>query len=164
MRNATRCRGDTVKIELAEEVVILGQRTLALVDLDGDGGLVIGGGGEGLSLLGGDDSVTGDDLGENATGGLDTEGEGADVDEEDVTGAFFAGEDTTLKGSAPSDGLIGVDALRGFLAVEEVLEEGLDLGDTSRATNENDLQEMMDEYETSRNEMKVNNVHHQSHP
>ena len=112
---------------------------LALVDLDGDGGLVVSGGGESLGLLGGDGSVAGDDLGEDATGGLDTEGKGADVDEEERLGALFAGEDTTLDGGAPGDGLIGVDSLGEFLAVEEVLEEGLDLGDTGRATDEDDL-------------------------
>lgn len=137
--DAARCRGNAVEVELAEKVVVLGKRALTLEHLDGNGGLVVGGGGERLGLLGGDDGITGNDLGEDTTGGLDTQGEGADVDEEDVTGAFLAGEDTTLEGSAPSDSLIGVDTLGGFLAVEEVLEEGLDLGNTGRATNKDDL-------------------------
>ena len=53
---------------------------------------------------------------------------------------LFTGEDTTLKGGTPSDSLIGIDSLGGFLAVEEVLEKGLDLGNTGGATNENDLE------------------------
>lgn len=48
--------------------------------LNGDGGLVIGGSGERLGLLGGDQSVTGNDLGKDATDSLDTESQGADVD------------------------------------------------------------------------------------
>ena len=56
--------------------------------MDGDGGLVVSGGGESLGLLGGDRGVTGDYLGEDATGGLDTEGGGADVDEEERLGAL----------------------------------------------------------------------------
>ena len=96
-----------------------------------------------LRLLGWDDGIAGDELGEDTTGGLDTESQGADIDEENIAGAFFAREDTTLEGSAPSDSLIGVDSLGGFLAVEEVLEEGLDLGDTGRATNEDNLGECL---------------------
>ena len=43
-----------------------------------------------------------------------------------------------MDGGAVGDGLVGVDALGGFLA-EVLLEELLDLGDTGRATNEDDL-------------------------
>ena len=44
-----------------------------------------------------------------------------------------------MDGGAPGDGLIEVDSLGEFLAVEEVLEESLDLGDTGGATDENNL-------------------------
>lgn len=93
-----------------------------------------------LALPGGDDGVTGNELGEDSTGGLDTEGEGADIDEDDVGGAFSAGEDTTLDGSTVGDGLIGVDTLGGLLAAEVLLEELLDLGDTGRTADEDDLE------------------------
>lgn len=93
-----------------------------------------------LALPGGDDGVTGNELGEDTAGGLDTEGEGADIDEDDVGGAFSAGEDTTLDGSTVGDGLIGVDTLGGLLAAEVLLEELLDLGDTGRTTDEDDLE------------------------
>ena len=42
LRNATGSRGDAVELELAEEVVVLRQRTFTLVDLDQDGLLVVG--------------------------------------------------------------------------------------------------------------------------
>ena len=130
------------ELELAEVIVVLGHGTLALEDLNENDGLVISSGREDLALLGGNSGTTLDEVGHDTASGLDTEGEGADVDEEDIAGAFLAGEDTALKSSAPSDCLIGVDTLRGFLAVEEVLEEGLDLGDTGRAANEDDLERL----------------------
>ena len=139
MRNTTGCGRDTSKLELAEKVVILRQGTFSLVDLNGDGGLVIRGGREGLGLLGGDDGVTWDDLCEDSTSGLDTEGQRADVDEEDVASAFFAGENTTLESGSTSYCFIGVDSLGRFFAVEEIFEKGLDLGDTSGTTNKDDL-------------------------
>src|SRR5699024_6817816 len=37
------------------------------------------------------------------------------------------------------NGLIGVDTLAGLLAVEELLEESLDLGNTGRTTDQNDV-------------------------
>jgi len=56
-------RRDVGELELAEEVVLFGQRMLTLEDLDKDGGLVVGGGEQVLTLTGGDGSVTGDELG-----------------------------------------------------------------------------------------------------
>lgn len=100
---------------------------------------VISSGGEDLALLGRDDSVTSNELGEDSTGGLDTEGKRADIDKNEVLSAFFTGEDTTLDGSAVSDSLIRVDALGGLLAAEVFLEELLDLGDTGGTTDENNL-------------------------
>jgi len=85
----TGCRRDTIEFELSEEVVILGKGTLSFVDLDHDGRLVVGGGGEGLGLLGRNDCVSGDDLGEDTASGFDTQSERANVDEENVASAFF---------------------------------------------------------------------------
>lgn len=65
LRSSTGRRGDTVKLELAQKVVVLGQRTFSLVHLDKDSGLVVGGGGEDLGLSGRNDGVAGDELGED---------------------------------------------------------------------------------------------------
>jgi len=130
------------ELKLAEEVVVLGHGTFTLEDLDQDGGLVIGGGGEDLTLAGGDDGVTGNELGHDTTGGLDTESERVDIDEDDITQALVASEDTTLNGSTISNSLIRVDAL-GRLFSEVFLEELLDLGNTGRTTNEDDLQDTL---------------------
>jgi len=126
------------KLELAEKVVVLGEGAFTLEDLDQDGGLVVGGGGEDLALAGGDDSVTGDELCHDTTGGLDTESEGVDVDKDNITQALVAGEDTTLNSGTISNSFVGVNTL-GRLLSEVLLEELLNLGDTSGTTDKNDL-------------------------
>ena len=64
--------GDVDEVELDELPVVLGHGSIALEHLDGDGVLVVGGGGEDLRLLGGDDGVTGDQLGHDAPDGVNT--------------------------------------------------------------------------------------------
>jgi hypothetical protein len=140
LRNTTRSRRDAGELELAEKVVVLGERTFTLEDLNKDSRLVVGGSGENLTLLGGDDSVARNELGEDSTSGLDTEGEGVDINENDVGSAIGTGEDTTLDGGTVSDCLVGVDSLRRLLAVEKVFEELLDLGNTSGTANKDDLE------------------------
>ena len=141
LRNTTGSGGDAGKLEFAKEVVVLGEGTFTLEDLDQDGWLVVGSGGEDLTLSGGDDSVAGDELGHDATSCLDTKSEGVDVDENDIAQALITSEDTSLNSSTIGNGLIGVDALGRFLS-EVLLEELLDLGDTGRATDENNLGDM----------------------
>lgn len=73
---------------------------------------------------------------------LDTEGKGNNVEKEEigsVLGSSLAGKDTSLDGSTVSDSLVRIDALLELLAVEEVAQELLNLGDTGRATNEDNL-------------------------
>jgi hypothetical protein len=139
LRNTTGRGGDVGQLELAEHVVVLGHRALTLEHLDQDGGLVVGGSREDLRLAGRDDSVTGNELGHHTASGLDTESEGVNIHENDVNHGVITGEDTTLNGGTESDGLIRVDALAGLLAGEEFLQESLDLGDTGRTTNKNNV-------------------------
>ena len=136
--NTTWSGGNASELELAEEVVVLGQGTFTLEDLNQDGRLVVGSGGEDLALAGGDDGVTRDQFGHDTTSGLDTESEGVDVDKDYVTQTFVASEDTTLNGSTIGNSFIRVDTLGGFLS-EVLLEELLNLGDASGTTDENDL-------------------------
>jgi len=130
------------ELELAKEIVVLGEGAFTLEDLDQDSGLVVGGGGEDLALASRDDGITGDELGQDTTGGLDTEGEGINVSEDDIAQALIASEDSTLNGSTIGDSLIGVDTFGRHLS-EVLLEELLELVDTSRATDENNLQDML---------------------
>lgn len=136
--NTTGGRGDTGKLELAEDVVVLGKRSLTLEDLDQDYGLVISSGGEDLALAGRDSGVAGNQLGHDSTGGLDTEGKRVDIHEDDATSTFLTGEDTSLNSGTESNSLIRVDTLRSLL-VEEVLNKLLNLGDTGRTTDEDDV-------------------------
>jgi hypothetical protein len=100
-------------------------------------------GNQNIPLLdGGDGLTTGDDGGEDVALHGDTKGEGNDIEKQEVSslgGGGLSGEDTGLDGGTVGNSLIGVDALLELLAVEEVAKELLDLRDTGRTSNENDL-------------------------
>ena len=93
-----------------------------------------------MALARRDNGVARDELRHDATGSLDAERERADIDEDNILGAFLTRKDTALYGGTVSDGLIGVDSLRWLLATEELLEELLDLRNTSRAANKYNLE------------------------
>jgi hypothetical protein len=142
LRNTTGRRRDAGELELAHEVVVLRAGTFTLEDLDEHTGLVVGEGREGLGLLGGDGGVTLDERGHDTTSGLNTEGERRDVEKKDLVGGLGRGvtrQDSGLDGGTVGNGLIGVDGLAGLLAVEEVGDELLDLGDTGGTTDKDDL-------------------------
>mmetsp|Transcript_29898 Transcript_29898/g.95790 ORF Transcript_29898/g.95790 Transcript_29898/m.95790 type:complete len:670 (+) Transcript_29898:1155-3164(+) len=138
-------RGKVGELELSEKMAILSHGTLTLKHLDQHSGLVVLGSGEGLGLLGGDNSVAANQLGQDASDSLDTEGEGGNVQKEKVGSllATLAGEDTSLNGGTVSDSLIRVDSLVGLLAVEVVLEELLNLGDTGGSSDKNELVDLV---------------------
>ena len=141
LRNTAGGGRDAGEIEGTEGVVVLGHGAFTFEDLDVDSGLVVGVGGEDLRLLGGDSGVALDEGGHDTTGGLDTEGEGGDVEEEETFGllGLTTVEDEGLDGSTVGDGLIRVDGLVEFLTTEEVRDEGLNLGDTGGATDKDDF-------------------------
>ena len=58
--------------------------SVEILYLDGDGGLIITVGGEGLGLLGGDGGVALDERGHHPAGRLDAEGEGRHVQQQQV--------------------------------------------------------------------------------
>ena len=160
LRNTTRGRRDTGELEFAQVIVVLGQGAFTFEHLDQYSGLVIGSSRETieiksahlsrrmygmhlhLALFGRNDRITRDQFGKDTTSGLNTERERVDIDKDNITQALVAGEDTTLNGSTVGDGLIGVDTL-GRLLPKVLLEELLDLGDTSGTTNKDDLQYML---------------------
>ena len=111
-------------------MVVLGHGPLALVHLDGDGRLVVAVGGEGLSLLGGNGGVSLDEGGHHAAGRLNAEGEGRHVEQQQVGDGLggVAGEDGGLDSGTVGHSLVRVDGLVQLLAVEEVLQQLLDLG------------------------------------
>lgn len=140
--NTTWSGWDTGKLELAEQVVVLGASTFTLEDLDEHTRLVVGEGGEDFGLLGWDSSVSGNELGHLATSSLDTERQWGNIEEQDLVGGLGAGitrEDSSLDSSTVGNSLVGVDRLVGLLAVEEIGDELLDSWDTGRATDEDNL-------------------------
>lgn len=92
-----------------------------------------------LGLASRDNSVAGNQLGKDTTGGLNAEGKSGNIDKDDILSAFLSRENTTLDSSTIRNSLIGVNALRRLLATKEFLEELLDLGYTRRAADEYDL-------------------------
>jgi hypothetical protein len=138
LRNTTGSGGNTGKLELAELVVVFGHGTLTLEDLDQDDGLVVSGGRENLGLLGGDGSATLDQVGHDTTSGLNTESKRVDIHQDNLAGLGLTRQNTTLNSGTVGDGLVGVDTLAGLLS-EELLEHGLNLGDTSGTTNKDNI-------------------------
>ena len=133
--------GNSFKVEFTELMVVLGHSSLSFEDLDEDTGLVVSVGGEGLGLLGGDGSVSGDEVSHDTTGGLDTLGKRGDIEEEHVLDGLvsLSTEDGSLDSSTVGNSLIGVDGLVEDLSVEEVGEHGLNLGDSGGSSNEDNL-------------------------
>lgn len=137
--NAARSRGNASKLELAEVVVVLGKRTLALEDLDENHGLVVRSGGENLALASRNRRVTGDQLGHDSTSGLNTKGKRVDIHEDNLLGPLLSGENTSLNSSTKGDSLIRVDTLGGLLTTKVLLNESLNLGNTGRTTDKNNV-------------------------
>lgn len=142
---ATGHGGNTSELEFTEEPVVAALGTFTLVDGEGNSGLVVLNGGEDTRLVGGDGGVAGDDDTEDITLHGDTEGEGGDIEEEEVLGLVrgLAGEDGSLDGGTVGNSLIGVDGLVELAATEELGNERLDLGDTGGSTDEDDVVDLL---------------------
>ena len=136
LRHAAAGGGDPVQVEAAQGLVVLSHLTLALEHMDLHGGLVVGGGGKGLALLHGDGGVTLDELGHHAAHGLDAQGQGGDVQQQQAL--HVAGEHAALERRAHGHALIGVDALEALLA-GELLDHHLHGGDTAGAAHHQHL-------------------------
>jgi len=141
LRSTSGSWGNSFEVEFSKLMVILGHTSLSFEDLDEDTGLVISVGGESLGLLGGDGSVSGDEVSHDTTGGLDTLRKRGNIEEEHILDRLvsLSTENGSLDGSTVGNSLIGVDGLVEDLSVEEVGEHGLDLGDSGGSTNEDNL-------------------------
>ena len=134
--HAAGCGGDAGQLEGTQVLVVASELTLTLEDLNGHGGLVVLCGGEGLGTLGRDCGVAFDQLGHHAALGLDTEGEGGDVDQQNVL--TVALQNACLQSCTHCHDLVGVHALVG-LAAGELLDELSNSGHTGGATDQDDL-------------------------
>mmetsp|Transcript_28988 Transcript_28988/g.81655 ORF Transcript_28988/g.81655 Transcript_28988/m.81655 type:complete len:550 (-) Transcript_28988:41-1690(-) len=122
-------------------MAVLGHGALALKDLDGDGGLLILVGGEGLGLLGGDDCVPGDELGHHSSHSLNSQRQRGHVEQQDVGSLLttLTRQDASLDSSSICHSLIRVHTLAGLFAIKEVLEQLLHLGDAGGASHKHNL-------------------------
>lgn len=116
---------DTSELKLSEKSVIPALSTLALVNGEGDGGLVILDGGERSALVGGDGGVTGNDDTKDVTLHGNTEGKRGDVEEEEIGGLVrgLASKDGSLDSGTVGNGLIGVDRLVQLTATEKLRDQ-----------------------------------------
>ena len=139
LRHATAGRSDAVQMEAAQALVGGGHLTLALQDVDLHGGLVISGGREDLALLHGDGGIALNEAGADAAHGLDAQGQGGDVQQQQALNV--AGQHTGLQGGAHGHALIGIDALEGLAAGEFLhgLHHG---GDTAGAAHHQHLRQV----------------------
>lgn len=155
---------DTSELELAEQTVVAALGALTLVaelhnqrhelsleteqkrlHREGDRRLVVLDGGEGTRLVGRDGRVTGHNDTENVTLHGNTERERCNVEKKQVLSLLgrLASENGGLDGSTVCDGLVGVDRLVQLAAAEELGDERLDLGDTGRAADEDDVVDLL---------------------
>jgi len=145
LRHTTGGGEDTIKVELTEQVIVLALVSLTLVDADLDTSLVVIVGGEHVGLLARDGGVTLDNLGEDVTDQLQTEGQRGDIEQQHVLARFtsITVEDGGLDGGTVGDSLIGVDGSARLLTVEEILDQFLHLGDTSGTTDKHDFGDVL---------------------
>merc|ERR1719240_58425 len=141
LRDTARCRGDAVQVELAQLVVVLSHLALSLEDLDQHTRLVVLVSRESLILLGRDGGVAGDQGGHHATNGLQAERQRGHIEQQQILGLLTAGagQDSGLDGRTVSDSFVRVDLARRLLAVEEVGQHGLNLGNAGGTANKHDI-------------------------
>ncbi len=136
LRHAARRRRNAHQVELTQDLVVGGHRTLALEDPDRHGRLVIVGGREDLALLGRDGGVAFDQRGEDAAQGFDAQGQRGHVQQQHVL-------DVALQNAGLNGGAQGHDFVRVHALVRLLAEEGLhgfhDLGHAGHAADQDDL-------------------------
>merc|ERR1719228_73044 len=141
LRNTSWSRRDSSQIELTKVVVVLGHGPLTFVDLDSDSWLVVRVGGEGLSLLGRNSGVPLDEAGHYSSSSLDTKRQGSYVKQQKVRHFLtrVSSKDSSLDSCSIGHSFIRVDGPVQLLPVEEVLEQLLDLGNPSGASNQDNV-------------------------
>mmetsp|Transcript_45726 Transcript_45726/g.111455 ORF Transcript_45726/g.111455 Transcript_45726/m.111455 type:complete len:378 (+) Transcript_45726:417-1550(+) len=141
LRNTTGGWGDTGQFELSKLVVILGHGTFSFVNLDQNDILVVLVSRECLGFLGGDGSTAVDELGHDTTDSFDTLGKRSNIQQKNLACCVttFSGKDTSLDGSSVGDSLVGVDTLGWLFSTEVFRDKLLNLRNTSRSTDQNNL-------------------------
>ena len=136
LRQAARRRRNADEVELSQQFVVGRHLAFALEDADGNRGLIVFRGREGLAPLGRDRGVALDELGHDAAERLDPERQRRDVEQQDILDVAL--EDAGLDGSADRDHLVRVHALV-RLPSEQFLHGFLHLGHAGLAADQDDL-------------------------
>jgi len=141
LRLAARRARDAVEAEVAEQVVVVDHRALALEDADVHRSLIVGRSRKDLRFFGRNGGAACDKRCHDSADSFDSEGQGCHVQQQDVAQLFVvvAAEDTGLHSCALCDCFIRIDTLIRFLTVEEVFDELLDFRDPRRPSDENDF-------------------------
>ena len=133
-------QGDVVQMETTDRLVVLGELTFALQNMDFDGRLIVRSGRKDFRLAGRDRGVALDEAGEYATEGFDTERKRSDIEQEHVL--HVALQHTTLNGGTDGNDFIGIHALVRLLADERT--GGLDnAGHSGHATDEHEFVDLI---------------------
>src|SRR5690606_20686145 len=135
--HTTRSGRDARQLKLSKQVVGLGHGSLSLEHLNQHTRLVVAVCGEDLRLLARNSSVVLNQLGHHTTSGLDTERQRSDVNQQHVL--LLSSEHSSLDGGTVGNGLVGVNRPAELLAVEELRQQLLILGDTGRSTNQDNV-------------------------
>ena len=137
--------GDAIQVELTQLMVVFHHGTLPLEHRDGHSLLIVLISGESLRFLRGDETALGDDFGHHTAHGFDTQSQRSGVDDDQTLG-FFAGvpaNNTTLNSGSESHSLVRVDAGVGLLAIEHLLHQLSDFGDSGGASHQNDFVDLV---------------------
>ncbi|MNZ48913.1 NAD-specific glutamate dehydrogenase [compost metagenome] len=116
LRHATWSWWNVGQVELAQGLVLCGLLTLALQHVNGHGALVVVGSREHLRFLGRNRGVFLDQRGHHATHGFDTQGQRADVEQQNVF--HVTGQYRALDGSTHGNRFVRVDVFTRFFAEE----------------------------------------------
>ena len=136
LRHSARCRFDAGEVKASERFVAARLLPFALQDVDGDGGLVVFGGGEDVFGVGRDGGVFFDEFGHHAAHGFDAERERGDVQQQHVFDV--AADNTALNGRAEGNGFVRVDVFARLFA-EEVFDDFLHFRHPRLPADEDDV-------------------------
>jgi hypothetical protein len=141
LRCAAWRRRNAGQVKFPQQMVVLGHGSLALEYLDGDRRLVVAVGGEDLRLFGGDGGVPLDERRHHPARRLNAKRQRRHIQQEKIAHGLtlVAVENGGLNGGAVGHRLVRIDRLVQLFAVEEVLEQLLDLGNPSAAAHQHNL-------------------------
>ena len=136
LRCAARCRWDAIKMEDAKLLVVTGERSLSLENLDLYPWLVVAVGGEDIALLSGDRGVARDHRSSDTSSCLDCKGQRGDIEKKNIL--HITAKHPTLDGGTDRHNFIRIDTLVGLFS--DHVAGGLDdLGHAGHSSDQNEL-------------------------